>query len=133
MRISCPPRVRVWDSSDVGQTAFALVAANVLFFFGLGIYVRVKQGWAMAWAAASGAAVVVPAGWKVLDPEMSDHWIAAGPAALAVAALALAVLHFWQSLERPDRRGTGMLFLIQAGLAAGAAVAVGSLNWPLRF
>jgi hypothetical protein len=133
MRISCPSQVRVWDDSGVGQTAFSLIVANVLFFFGLGIYVRVKQGWAMAWAAASGAAVVVPAGWEVLDPEMSDHWIAAGPAVLALGALAVAALYFWQSLERPDRRATGMLFLIQAGFAVGAAVALGSLDWPLRF
>jgi hypothetical protein len=133
MGISCSRRVRGWNNSGVGQTAFSLVAANVLFFWGLGIYVRVKQGWAMAWAVASGAAMLVPAGWEVLEPETSDHWSAAGPAALAVATLALAGLHFWQSLERPDRRGTGVLLLVQAGLAAGAAAAVGMLDWPLRF
>lgn len=133
MGISCSPPGRGWNNSGVGQTAFSLVAANVLFFWGLGIYVRVKQGWAMAWAAASGAAMLVPAGWEVLRPETVDGWGAAGPSALAVAALVLAILHFWQSLERPDRRGTGVLLLIQAGLAAGAAAAVWMLDWPLRF
>jgi len=121
------------ESNRVGLSAFSLVVANLLFFWALGIYIRVREGWAIGWAVWSGAAMLAPAGWEVMYPETVDAWSGGGPALLAITAWIVAGVHFWLSRDRPNLRGTGVMFLLQGLMAAGAAAAVVLVSWPLRF
>lgn len=117
----------------MGLTVFSLAGANILFLLGLGLYVRVRRGWALAWAAGGGLAMLAPAGWESLAPATDDRLSATGPAVWALACAALASRYYCQSRIRPDRASTGHLLIAQAVCAASAAVFILLTNWPLRF
>lgn len=117
----------------MGLSAFLLAVANVFFFWGLGIYIRIQQGWAMAWAVGSGLVALVAAGVEVTWPEVADGWLGVATGVVTLGAVGTAGWLYWLGRERPDFTSTGHLFIMHAVLGGAATAAVWGLEWPLRW